>query len=112
MVSFGGGAMTSKSKSPVIKEEFVLERVPVKTRITIHYDVGFGNALYIRGRGAGLSWDKGVPLKNAKADEWIWETSSPFSACEFKILLNDEIYEAGDNHPITQGTQLKYTPQF
>src|SRR4051794_40705456 len=37
-----------------------------KTRVTIKYDAGFPNQLYIRGKGANLSWDKGQPLKNTK----------------------------------------------
>lgn len=104
--------MLPKSKSPVKKEEFTVQRVSSKTQIIIKYDVGFGNALYIRGRGAQLSWDKGIPLKNTHTDEWIWETDIPFTACEFKILLNDQVYEAGDNHPLTQGSHLQYTPAF
>jgi hypothetical protein len=32
----------------------------VVTTISASFDVGFGNALYVRGEGAGLSWDKGL----------------------------------------------------
>src|SRR5688572_5617630 len=32
---------------------------PVVTTITARVDVGFGNALFLRGEGAGLSWNKG-----------------------------------------------------
>lgn len=82
------------------------------TRIIVKYDVGFHNSLYIRGKGANLSWDRGIPLKNVKADEWLWETDVPFTSCEFKILINDKHYEMGINHTLHQGANLHYTPKF
>jgi hypothetical protein len=83
-----------------------------KTRILVKYDVGFKNHLYIRGNGAGLSWNKGQPLKNIGRDEWIWETQLPFAECEFKTLINDERYEQGENHRIVSGKFFQYTPRF
>lgn len=83
-----------------------------KTKITIKFNVGFPNTLTIRGKGANLSWDKGVPLKNIKADEWVWETETNFTQCEFKVLVNDVHYEMGANHIIQQGATLVYTPRF
>ncbi len=83
-----------------------------KTRIIIHYDVGFPNSLYIRGEGGPLSWEKGLLLKNIKSDEWAWETTEPFTSCQFKILINDCEFENGDNHTIMCGASIDYTPQF
>lgn len=84
----------------------------LKTKITIKYDVGFNNMLYLRGKGANLSWERGIALKNVKADEWIWETDVPFSTAEFKVLINDKHYEMGENHPLTCGANIRYTPKF
>lgn len=83
-----------------------------KTKIVVKYDVGFNNSLFLRGKGASLSWEKGIPLKNIRPDEWVWETEAPFSTCEFKVLINDKQYETGENHRLTSGTQMQYTPQF
>lgn len=83
-----------------------------KTRITVKYDIGFGNQLYLRGKGASLSWDKGLLLKNIKNDEWVWETNQTFTSCEFKVLINDMRYEIGDNHTLTCGACIQYTPKF
>jgi hypothetical protein len=83
-----------------------------KTRVIVKYDAGFPNQLYIRGKGANLSWDKGLPLKNIKPDEWMWETDANFNYCEFKILINDRVYENGDNHHLNAGSTLLYTPHF
>ncbi len=82
------------------------------TRVIIRYDAGFGNQLHIRGNSANLSWQKGQPLKNIKADEWLWETNEPFNLCEFKVLLNDAIFEIGDNHLVRSGVTLFYIPHF
>lgn len=83
-----------------------------KTRIIVKYDVGFNNSIYIRGKGANLSWDKGVLLKNVKNDEWVWETDAPFATCEFKVLVNDKHYEQGENHHLHSGANISYTPKF
>lgn len=89
-----------------------VKKSKTSTKVTIKYDVGFSNNLYVRGKGANLSWDRGVPLKNTRADEWVWETDAPFSECDFKVLINDQNYEQGENHHINQGGQLTYTPNF
>ncbi len=83
-----------------------------KTRVVIKYNCGFSNSLYIRGVGANLSWDKGQMLKNVGADEWLWETNAPFKDCEFKVLINDKAYETGENHHLSSGMSVQYTPKF
>jgi hypothetical protein len=90
----------------------VAEKKCQKTRITVKYDTGINNQLTIRGQGANLNWDKGYPLKNVKSDEWTWETETNFSLCEFKVLLNDQQYETGENHHLTPGASIAYSPRF
>lgn len=82
------------------------------TRLIIKYDAGFPNQLFIRGKGGNLSWDKGLPLKNIKSDEWLWETDVNFAQCEFKVLINDRIYENGENHLLKGGSAISYVPKF
>lgn len=92
-----------------------LEKAPVQqkpTRVTVKYDAGLNNSLYIRGNGAGLSWEKGILLTNIGPDEWIWETSLPVQGCEFKIALNDVHFEQGENHKLEEGVWCQYTPIF
>jgi len=98
-----GEKTTKVKKSPMPK---------TPGKVVIKYDVGFNNILFIRGRGAGLSWDKGIPLKNIGADEWVWEPSQTFNECEFKVLVNDQSYESGENHHLTCGAAIQYTPSF
>ena len=101
---------TAKKSAPLTSQ--AERRVGPTTRITIQYDVGFSNSMYVRGKGAALSWEKGVPLKNTQANEWVWETTAPFTTCEFKVLINDQEYEIGDNHLLTCGALIHYTPKF
>lgn len=90
-----------------------LQKKKVKTCITVQYDVGFSNSLFIRGEGLpGLSWDKGVELKNSQSNEWVWETHENFCDGEFKILINDQIFELGENHKISAGSCTRLNPKF
>lgn len=82
------------------------------TRISVKYNVGFGNLLYIRGNGANLDWNKGLPMKNTKSDEWTWESTTPFTNCEFKVLINDQTFESGPNHQLKSGECVTYVPHF
>jgi hypothetical protein len=82
------------------------------SKVEVQCDVGFGNALYIRGSGAGLNWERGIALKNTASDLWTWETDCAFDSCEFKLLLNDVQYETGENHFLVFGNTVRYTPRF
>ena len=82
------------------------------THLKIIYNVGYPNNLFIRGQGAGLSWEKGIALKNINENEWIWETNEIFPVCHFKLLINDVHFENGDNHEIRCGSTMEYAPTF
>jgi hypothetical protein len=88
------------------------EKKGKKTVIKVNYDVGFPNVLYMRGNGGNLNWERGVPLTNVKADEWVWETDLDFTEGEFKVLINDIQFESGENHPLKSGANISYSPQF
>lgn len=101
--------MTTPTRQKKIKEASLKSKL---TRVTVRYDVGFSNHLYIRGQGAGLSWERGVLLRNKGPDEWVWETDVQFGECEFKVLINDHHYESGENHHLHSGSSIQYTPKF
>src|SRR5436853_2805391 len=49
-------------------------------------DVGFGNTLYLRGEGEGLSWNQGIPLTCVDGSTWQW--SAPVSdKVKFKLWM-------------------------
>lgn len=105
-------AHTYTSQATKTTESKTSKKEALKTKITVQFDAGFNNRLTIRGHGANLSWEKGLPLKNLKNDEWTWETDASFARCEFKILINDAQYESGENRILNQGTSIRYTPRF
>ncbi|MDR2435903.1 MAG: hypothetical protein LBD33_01135 [Puniceicoccales bacterium] len=84
------------------------------TKIIAETDVGFGNTLYIRGAGCGLSWDKGVAMRNKDAKFWVFECDK--CKCkkdfEYKFLINDEIWCAGDNFIAKCCKKNIATPKF
>ncbi len=87
--------------------------MPKKTRIVVQVDPNFANTIFLRGEGVSdLSWDKGVQLKHEKPDEWVFETDTPFSTAEFKVLVNDNTYELGESHPLYPGASVRINPKF
>ncbi len=109
--------MKAKAKKKTVAAKSVKKReskpkARCASKVKIKYDVGFSNILFIRGSGAGLSWDRGVELQNVSPDEWVWEVSGPFQDCEFKVLINDQCFEEGENHHIAKGQCMEYTPNF
>ena len=84
-----------------------------KTRVVVQVDNNFSSRLYVRGEGLSeLSWEKGIELKHEKENEWVFETDTPFTAGEFKILMNDKTYELGENHSLYPGASMRINPKF
>ena len=87
-------------------------RKTLKTSIVAYVDVGYGNTLYIRGEGAGLSWEKGTPLKNISAAEWAFDTNKATGTLTCKFLINDQVWAEGDDLTIKAGSKSISSPQF
>jgi len=103
-------------KAPAKKTAAPKAKIPskqvVKTSIIARVDVGFGNQLYVRGTGAGLSWEKGLPLENVSAYEWTFATTKAKSDVTFKFLINDELWAEGDNVIAAKGATSISSPVF
>jgi hypothetical protein len=96
-----GGAGTGNHASP----ELV-------TEVAAKLDVGWGNALFIRGQGDGLSWDKGTPLACADSSTWVWSTRRAKGRVVFKLLLNDQVWADGSDYFVEAGQHLEIVPAF
>src|ERR1043166_9073279 len=78
---------------------------PTVTTIEAKIDVGFGNNLFLRGQGAGLSWERGTPLACVDAKTWRW--AAPVTdKLTFKLLLNDKVWAQGEDVMVTPGKRL------
>jgi hypothetical protein len=82
------------------------------TRVEAKIDVGFGNALFIRGQGQGLSWDKGLPLSTVDATTWKWSTTEAKDQLSFKLLVNDQVWAKGDDVVVEAGKSIQLAPVF
>jgi hypothetical protein len=74
-------------------------------------DVGFGNRLYVRGEGGGLSWNQGVPLACVESSKWQW-TGPASDTLKFKLLLNDAVWAQGEDLVAAPGQKLQVAPAF
>lgn len=84
----------------------------VTTTITACIDIGFGNALYVRGEGPGLNWEKGVLMECRGNDQWqiaLGESSRPYL---LKFLVNDLTWSTGPDYTVPSGVSLTLAPQF
>ncbi len=84
----------------------------VATTIRACIDVGFGNTLFARGEGPGLSWDKGVLMDCLGQDQWqlaLSESNRPFLV---KFLVNDTTWSTGPDYTVPSGVSLTLAPQF
>jgi len=104
-------APAKASTSPARKKAAPAGKVE-KTSIIARVDVGFGNSLYLRGEGAGLSWEKGVPLDNTSPYEWAFATTKAKGDVTFKFLINDEVWAEGDNLTVAKGGTSISSPVF
>ena len=79
--------------------------------IEANIDVGFGNMLYLRGEGRGLSWNQGIPLTCVDSSTWKW-SGEVSDAVKFKLLLNDSIWSKGEDLVVSPGQKMRVSPAF
>ena len=81
------------------------------TTIKAKIDVGFGNILFVRGQGAGLSWEQGVPLTCVDGQTWQWSGKAE-DRLTFKLLLNDSVWAKGEDIVAKPGQKVEIVPTF
>ena len=87
-------------------------RKKATTRVIAKFNAGWGNQLFIRGTGAGLDWNKGIPMQCMGEDEWFWEQHVPSGDITFKILVNDANWSQGDDFVVVAGDTIICHPCF
>ena len=86
------GAKASSGSAPKLVRKAPVKKPAARTtssKITANIDVGFGNTLYIRGDGPGLSWDRGLVMDCVTDDEWTITLSDASVPVVYKFVLND-----------------------
>lgn len=84
----------------------------VVTTITALIDIGFGNTLHIRGEGAGLSWDCGLPMECVADNQWRITLGESGRSLAFKFLVNDLSWSAGADFVVEAGESVTLQPTF
>lgn len=107
---------SATKKAPVKKAAASKKAAPKKTdsqtSIIARVDVGFGNTLYVRGEGAGLSWEKGTALKNITPYEWGFASKKGTGPVTFKFLINDILWAEGEDLMVAAGGKSVSSPTF
>jgi hypothetical protein len=106
-------AMLAPAPAPMAARPLTsVVNTPVQTTITARIDVGYGNSLFVRGEGAGLSWEKGREMECVQNDLWRIVLAESARAYTFKFLINDTTWSAGPDFTAACGTSVTLTPEF
>ena len=85
---------------------------PPVTLISAQIDIGFGNLLFVRGSGPGLSWDRGLPMDCVGTGLWTVSIKNAAQPVTFKVLVNDLSWSSGDDFVVAPGQSVTITPSF
>lgn len=85
---------------------------PPVTIITAQIDIGFGNQLFVRGSGPGLSWDRGIPMDCVGTGLWTISVKNAAEPVAFKVLVNDLSWSSGADFVVAPGQSVTITPSF
>ncbi len=106
---------TPKAKKTVKAAPKPLPAHPVASRvttITAKIDIGFGNTLYLRGEGPGLSWHQGTALDCVDDDKWSITLPGALRPVICKFLVNDLTWSTGSDCVIEPGSAAVLVPAF
>jgi hypothetical protein len=97
--------------APAKKKSSVQTEVPA-TFISARCNIGFGNHLYVRGEGPGLSWEHGVAMDCVGSDMWSITLKGATAPILFKVLVNDLTWSAGNDYVVEPGQSVTVSPAF
>lgn len=99
---------TAAAKKPATKRIVSPRKTVIKAKI----DIGFGNTMFVRGEGPGLSWDVGLPMNSEGEDTWTATVSGAKSQVIFKFLVNDISWNTGEDYVVDPGSTVELAPTF
>lgn len=110
-------APAKKTAAPIAKKAATPKKAavtsePPATFITANIDIGFGNHLYIRGEGPGLSWDHGIAMDCVGNSLWTISIKNAAAPVTFKVLVNDLTWSTGNDFIAQPGQSLSIEPSF
>ena len=84
------------------------------TTIRVHYNVGLGSRISVRGDTNPFSWAQGIDARNLAPDLWEFQLERIPSGqtFQFKPLINDTTWSVGNNYVGTGGQTVDVYPSF
>jgi len=75
--------------------------------------IGIGNKPYLRGSGAGLSWERGMAMEFQEIGKWRWVAPAEMDEpVEVQIYRNDEDADRTGRYKLEPGQKLEVAPVF
>jgi predicted alpha/beta superfamily hydrolase len=82
------------------------------TTVRVHYDVGWGNRITLRGNKAPFSWSSGVNATWTTGNVWTYSWADSVGDVELKPLINDATWSVGANYKVKAGSTVNIYPFF
>ena len=83
------------------------------TVLTASIFIGIGNKPYVRGSGAGLSWEQGQEMEFQEIGKWRWVAPAEMEApVELQIYRNDTDADQSGKYRLEPGEKLEVSPVF
>ncbi|MDC4233265.1 alpha-amylase family glycosyl hydrolase [Actinomyces sp. B33] len=84
------------------------------TTVRVHANVGYGNAIAIRGDAYPFTWSSGRAARWTEGDVWVYETERipAGTPINLKALVNDSTWQSGDNTVAEAGSVIDIYPSF
>ena len=100
----------AKPRKRRAKPKHKLELTPIR----VHYNVGMGNRITVRGDTAPFGWDRGIDTQNTADDVWEFQVERIVAGktFQFKPLINDATYSSGENFVAAGRKSLDIYPTF
>jgi len=105
---------STKATAPSASPAKPRKRRPALLSIRVHYDVGLGNRITVRGDTAPFGWDRGIDAQNTADDVWEFQVERIVAGktFQFKPLINDATYSSGENFVAAGRKSLDIYPTF
>ena len=95
--------------------EEMSNHVPEKnSSITLiaHLNIEISSTPYVRGEGAGLSWNEGIPMEFIEIGKWEWKVENAVESTSCRIFKDDSLAAKGDDIVINVGERAEVYPVF
>ncbi|WP_224366734.1 alpha/beta hydrolase [Hyalangium versicolor] len=82
------------------------------TTLRVHYDVGYGNRITVRGSKTPFSWNTGINTTWTTGNIWTYSWANSVGDVELKPLINDSAWSVGANYTVKAGATVDIYPFF